>query len=137
MNVLIALSIGFVLGVLACSSLGVLIYRRFVRRQVEHIEAIKEAHRSDWQTLIHLLNHTGQIPNEATGAGLTDLISRALKRCIRNLKELLEAQDWRTHPVIEELEGVALADMEMLNQKLEDILESHRNHLKEFDWKQE
>ena len=77
------------------------------------------------------------IPHEATALGLTELISRALSRCIFSLKMLLREKDYRTGPVIEELEGIALAEMEMLHDKLEDVLKAQRNHLKKFDHKQE
>lgn len=136
MNAFLILLTGFVLGTIASLPAGILIFRRVAKRQQDHIETLKAAHRSDWQTLISLLNHTGMIPHEATALGLTELISRALSRCIYSLKMLLREKDYRTGPVIEELEGIALAEMEMLHDKLEDVLTAQRNHLRNFDHKQ-
>jgi len=135
-NTWLLLLTGFAFGIVLSLPAGILIFRRVAKRQQDHIENLKTAHRSDWQTLISLLNHTGMIPHEATALGLTELISRALSRCIYSLKMLLREKDYRTGPVIEELEGIALAEMEMLHDKLEDVLKAQRNHLRNFDFKQ-
>jgi len=128
---------GFVLASLVWLPVFVLSLRHVIRRKVEHIEKMEAAHRSDWQTLIYLLNHTGKIPPESTGAGLVDLMSRGLRRSIARLKALFSNQDWRTQEVIDELEGMVLLEVELLKTKLDDILQAHRDHLKTFDYKQD
>ena len=98
---------------------------------------MKETHRKEWEDLIHKLNHTGQIPKAATSSGLIALISLAISRCISSLETLLANKDYRTGPIITELRGIAMVELSLLHKQLGDFLEAQRNHLKDYQHKQE
>jgi len=135
-NFYLGLLVGCFLTVLALVPIFMVRFRRVRKDAQDQVDQIKMAHKTDWETLIHKLNHTGSIPHAATATGLIGLILSAVSRCITSLEALLIVKDWDTREVITELRGIAMVELSLLHKKLGDFLEAQRRHLKEFDYKQ-
>lgn len=133
-NVILAITSSVVLTVLVSFPVYEYYARKRIRRKV--IE-LKEQHRKDWEELLYKLNHSGAIPKGATSLGLIGLISLAISRCITSLEERFNQKDWNTEPVITELHMIVMADLGLLHKQLGDFLEAQRNHLKDYQHKQE
>ena len=131
---ILAIVSSVVLTLLASFPLHEYYSRKRVRRQLSEM---KEKHRKEWEDLIHKLHHNGAIPKGATSLGLIELILLAISRCISSLEKLFHAKDWNTEPVITELRSIAMVELSLLHKQLGDFLESQRNHLKDYQHKQE
>lgn len=133
--------LGYLIAFLFGFSLSFLVFRlthrRVIKRMNAEMQRLKEQHRKEWQELIYRLNHTGPIPQGSSASGLTDLISWAIKVSIDLLETLLENKDWNTISAIKQLKGIAMVELIMLRNKLNDMLNSQRNFLRDYNHKQE
>lgn len=133
-NVVIAIISSVILTALASFPLHEYYSKKRVRRQIAEM---KENHRKEWEDLIYKLNHSGTIPKAATSLGLIGLILSAILRCINSLETLLANRDWNTGPVIIELRGIVMVELGLLHKQLGEFLDAQRNHLKDYQHKQD
>lgn len=87
--------------------------------------------------MIMKMNHHGMIKEGSTASGLMNVILWAIGRCIGSYKELYERRDWNTEPITTELQEIAMNEMALLHRKLNDFIESKRQILRDYNYKQE
>lgn len=133
--------IGFIVG---CSLMFPVIFivrfhtsRKKDQEHAKQISILKELHRKEFEELIAKVNHQGPIKDGVTALGLMGLILSAIKHSINNLEELYAKKDWNTQGVITELQEIVMTELRLLYNKVADFIESIRNHLKDYNHKQE
>lgn len=123
----------FVIGFLT----AMLIYKRRIKILLVAFKLGQELNRLEWEELINKLNHSGPIKEASTVVGLINISLWGVSRCITALEELLKSKDWNTTPVIKELQMILSNELSFLYRKVNDYLNSMREHLKEFHHNQE
>lgn len=133
--------LGFIVG---CSLMFPVIFivRFHTRRKVDqehakHILVLREEHRKEFEELIAKINHEGPIKDGVSAVGLMNLILWAIKSSIKTLEQLYENKDWNTKEVTTELQSIVMVELRLLYNKVADWIESVRNHLKDYNHKQE
>jgi len=114
-----------------------LISRRRIKLLYQEAKEKEEQNRKDWQDMIMKMNHHGVIKEGSTASGLMNVILWAIGRCITSYRELYERKDWNTEAITTELQEIAMNEIALLHRKLNDYIESKRQILRDYNYKQE
>ncbi len=137
MGLLIGLIVGLLFSVPACMVVRILTKQESDQLHAIELQKLKEEHRKEFEGLIAKINHEGPIKDGVSAVGLMNLILWAIKNSIKSLEELYAKQDWNTKEVTTDLQQIVMVELRLLYSKVSDWIESVRNHLKDYNHKQE
>lgn len=129
--------IGVIVGFLIFLPYYILSMRKKDRQHAKSLISLREEHRKEFEELIAKINHEGPIKEGVSAVGLMNLILWAIKNSITTLEKLYANKDWNTKAVTTELQEIVMVELRLLYIKVSDWVEAVRNHLRDYNHKQE